>query len=207
MASEPRYNPLDKLNLGVSVVNALLDRDVHPLGEIEPFEGPGSYTIYYSGDFPTYEAITCENRDGAFRLPIYVGKAVPPGARKGGLGLDPEAGTVLWTRLREHADTIRRAENLAIEDFHCRYILVDDIWIPLAESILIARYSPLWNKLIDGFGNHDPGSGRYNQLRSRWDTLHPGRPWATRCRERPETADQIAIEVKAHLGSLSLSDF
>ncbi len=31
------------------------------------------------------------------------------------------------------------------------------------------------NKIIDGFGNHDPGKGRYNQLRSRWDKLHPGR--------------------------------
>jgi len=32
----------------------------------------------------------------------------------------------------------------------------------------------------DGFGNHDPGSGRYNQKRSVWDQVHPGRSWATR---------------------------
>ena len=31
------------------------------------------------------------------------------------------------------------------------------------------------NFLIEGFGIHTPGKGRKNQVKSRWDTLHPGR--------------------------------
>ncbi|WP_408004883.1 Eco29kI family restriction endonuclease [Radiobacillus kanasensis] len=30
------------------------------------------------------------------------------------------------------------------------------------ESYLIRKHIPLWNNLIKGFGNHDPGIGRYN---------------------------------------------
>jgi hypothetical protein len=62
--------------------------------------------------------------------------------------------------------------------FYCRFLVVDDIWIPLGESLLIEKTKPLWNVIVDGFGNHDPGKGRYNQQMSAWDTLHPGRDWA-----------------------------
>jgi len=33
---------------------------------------------------------------------------------------------------------------------------------------------------LDGFGNHDPGKGRYEQAKSDWDIIHPGRVWAER---------------------------
>jgi hypothetical protein len=69
-------------------------------------------------------------------------------------------------------------ENLNIDDFYCRFLVVDDIWIPLGESLLIEKTKPLWNVVVDGFGNHDPGSGRYNQQISSWYTIHPGRSWA-----------------------------
>jgi len=46
------------------------------------------------------------------------------------------------------------------------------------EAALIRCYTPVWNSSIDGFGNHDPGKGRYNQSKSDWDVLHPGRSWA-----------------------------
>lgn len=62
-----------------------------------------------------------------------------------------------------------------------------------------AKFDPLWNKLIDGFGNHDPGKGRHAGLRPRWDVLHPGRPWADRCQSREETAEQIITEVRDYL--------
>jgi hypothetical protein len=80
--------------------------------------------------------------------------------------------------------------------------VVDDIWIPLGEALVIAKFSPLWNNLIDGFGNHDPGKGRYAGLRPRWDTLHPGRKWAYKCQERSETLELIQREVMAHLKGL-----
>src|SRR5690606_25425917 len=154
------FNPLDKKNLGASVAEALLTKDAHPLGEVPVFEGAGIYAIYYTGDFAPYAQLKRLNSDGKFLLPIYVGKAVPPGARMGA-NLERAAGKVLHRRLREHAESIKAAENLDIGDFYCRFLVVDDIWIPLGESLIIARFTPVWNSLIDGFGNHDPGSGRH----------------------------------------------
>jgi Eco29kI-like restriction endonuclease len=84
----------------------------------------------------------------------------------------------LCDRLAEHAESISLAENLNLEDFFCRYLAVDDIWIPLGENLLIEMFSPLWNRLIDGFGNHDPGRGRYQGRTPAWNVLHPGRSWA-----------------------------
>ena len=195
------YNPLDKTNLGASVASALLGQDLHPLGDLSRFHGAGVYALYYHGRFTPYANI--RSTKGELEIPIYVGKAVPAGARKGEVGLNDDPGEVLYKRLKEHADSIRVAKNLRIEDFSCRFLVVDDIWIPLGEALVIAKYSPLWNNLIDGFGNHDPGKGRYAGLRPRWDTLHPGRKWALRCQERTETFQHIEREVIAHLKALS----
>jgi hypothetical protein len=192
------FNPLDKRHLGESVGQAMLRQLAIPMADLTSFDGAGIYAIYYRGSFPAYEAIAQKNQGQNFIAPIYVGKAVPKGARKGG---DHEAspGKVLFSRLTQHKRSIEEAGNLDIADFHCRYLIVDDIWIPLGESLLIARFDPLWNKLIDGFGNHDPGKGRHAGLRPRWDVLHPGRPWADRCQPRDETAEQIIGEARDYL--------
>ncbi len=197
------FNPLDKKNLGASVAEAMLASEVHPLDALHEFKGAGIYAIYYTGDHEAYAELARRNKDGKYAAPIYVGKAVPAGARKGGGLANGTVGKPLFNRLSEHAESVRAATNLAIEDFHCRYLVVDDIWIPLGESLLIARYSPVWNALLDGFGNHDPGSGRYNGLRPRWDVLHPGRTWATKCRERTEGAAEIARDVETYLRNAS----
>ena len=196
MKKETPYNPLDKVHLGKSVAEALLSGKMCSLKDLEPFTGAGIYAIYYSGDFAAYKRIRVKKNT---EIPIYVGKAVPAGARKGNFGLDSDPGTVLYKRLKEHADSIRQAEIIDIKDFLCRYLVVDDIWIPLGESLPIAQFSPIWNKLVDGFGNHDPGKGMYNQIRSRWDTLHPGRSWAIKCQERPETKEQVTNEIQDFL--------
>ncbi|MDR1625974.1 MAG: Eco29kI family restriction endonuclease [Spirochaetia bacterium] len=141
------------------------------------FNGAGIYAIYYKGDFPLYKKISEKNKKN-FVQPIYAGKAIPEGGRKGGFGLDVPVGECLYKRLNEHRQSIEVAENLNIDDFFCRFLVVDDIWIPLGESLLIEKTKPLWNVVVDGFGNHDPGSGRYNQQVSFWDTIHPGRQWA-----------------------------
>lgn len=167
------FNPLDKQNLGASVAEALLSKEAHPLDELTSFSGAGIYAIYYTGDHPAYEQLAGMNRDGKFQLPIYVGKAVPAGARMG-LTNPEKAGNVLFRRLKEHAESIRSAQNLDIKDFYCRFLVVDDIWIPLGESLVISRFKPIWNSSIDGFGNHDPGKHRYTGLRPRWDFMHPG---------------------------------
>jgi hypothetical protein len=187
------------MNLGRSVAEAMLEREARPLGTLRTFNGAGIYALYYVGEFPPYDEIARANRDGQFRWPIYVGKAVPPGARKGNFGIQQATGPDLFKRLSEHRDTILAASNLSIGDFFCRFVVVDDIWIPLGEALLIARFRPLWNRLVDGFGNHDPGSGRYSGMMPRWDVLHPGRAWAARCEPRHESARQIAAEVIAYL--------
>lgn len=194
LKEEPPFNPLDKMNLGVAVRDALLKRPVISLPP-ERFKGAGVYALYYLDGFKPYDRLARANRSRNWALPIYVGEAVPPGSRKGGYGLGADPGDVLWHRLKEHAKSIEQAENLRIEDFRCRYLVVDDIWIPLGESLLIEMFNPLWNRLIDGFGNHDPGKGRYSQMRSAWDVLHPGRPWAYKCSENPRTAEDYLREI------------
>ena len=198
MNSENPFNPLDKRNLGHSVAEALLNRPVTLLPP-DAFEGAGIYAIYYIGNYPVYKPIAVKNRSNHFEAPIYVGKAVPEGARKGGLGLDAPAGKVLFKRLTEHAKSIQEATNLKLEDFRCRYLVTDDIWIPLGESLVIEMFKPLWNQLIDGFGNHDPGSGRYNQQRSPWDVIHPGRGWAMKCRDNVKTEESIVASIAEFL--------
>lgn len=192
------FNPLDKKNLGISVAEALLETSPYKLPP-NIFIGAGIYSIYYIGDFELYENIAEKNRNNKFNQPIYVGKAVPAGARKGGFGLGEDPGTVLFKRMKEHADSIDRAKNLDLNDFYCKYLVVDDIWIPLAESMLIEMFNPLWNKKIDGFGNHDPGKGRYNQKRSLWDTLHPGREWAYKLNESDYSDFEVFEKVQKYL--------
>ena len=186
------FNPLDKRNLAASIAEALLARPVVALPPA-PFIAAGIYAIYYTGDFPLYRRIAEQNTGLAFALPIYVGKAVPAGTRKGGLGLDAEPGMALFNRLGDHAKSVTEAQNLKKEDFFCRYLAVDDIWIPLAESLLIEKFSPLWNRVLDGFGNHDPGKGRREQQMSPWDTIHPGRQWA-----RKLQPNVMSVEILEH---------
>jgi len=94
MANQP-YNPLDKAHLGESVAKALLARPVVALPPPEPFIGAGIYALYYTGNFPAYQKVADRNKIDRWAAPIYVGKAVPPGARKGGYGLGESPGDVL----------------------------------------------------------------------------------------------------------------
>jgi len=195
------YNPLDKKNLGVSVAEALLSSAAIPLKSLKRFKGAGIYAIYYAGAFDAYRPLAQLNKRGKLKAPIYVGKAIPAGARKGGFGLDNKPTLALFNRLVEHAESLNSATNLNADDFYCRYLVVDDIWIPLGESLLIAKFSPIWNTLIDGFGNHDPGKGRYEGFCPRWDVLHPGRAWAAKCRRRSETVNQIRNDIEEYFRS------
>ena len=70
------------------------------------------------------------------------------------------------------------------------------------EAALIKLHRPLWNSALDGFGNHDPGSGRYNQAKSDWDVVHVGREWATRCQGEHKTLKNIMYNIKTHMNLL-----
>ena len=80
----------------------------------------------------------------------------PAEARKGGL-LGNAPTTALAKRIGEHANLIAEAENLTLEYLNVRHLVVDDIWIPLGEALMIDTFAPAWNKIVEGFGIHTPG--------------------------------------------------
>jgi len=48
-----------------------------------------------------------------------------------------------------------------------RLLINTGVSVLLGESLMIAPFMPLWNSLIDGFGNHNPSKGRYTGIRPR----------------------------------------
>ena len=131
-----------------------------------------------------------------FSKPIYVGKAVPKGWRQARIedNLDKKSYELIG-RLREHSRSLEQANNLQTSEFHCRFMILEgsaSSLIGTVEASLIRHYKPIWNTNIDGFGNHDPGSGRYNQAKSHWDIIHPGRAWAEKL--KGDSPDQSKVE-------------
>lgn len=172
---------------------------MHTLPPSYQFTGSGVYGLYYTGDFELYARGAKLNRD-TWVQPIYVGKAVPQGWRTGrSIGTQRQD---LYRRLREHTKSIQQVGNLQINDFQCRFMILSgiesDLVVPV-EAELIRRYKPLWNTVIDGFGNHDPGSGRYNQAKSPWDILHPGRLWVERLTGNSQTLEVVIARVQQFL--------
>ena len=183
------YDPLSVDELGRNAARALMEYPADVLPPNSPFQGVGVYTLHYVGSFPTYVDIGEDT-------PIYVGKADPPGRRQGRSSATLGT-TALYRRLSHHAESVRAAYNLNLEDFRSRWLVLDPVWIGLTEQVLIAQYQPIWNVVVDGFGNNDPGRGRWNQRRSQWDTLHPGREWAFNLQDRGETAEEVINAITA----------
>lgn len=159
----------------------------------DKFSGGGVYALYYNGDFPLYQKIYRKNKD----LPIYVGKAVLPGWRQG-RDTVKENDPALFRRLSEHSRSINAATNLELSHFTCRFVVLksqEADLISTVEAAMTRRYNPLWNSHIDGFGNHDPGKGRYEQAKSEWDVLHSGRIWAERLNGIPAEGNKIEEKI------------
>jgi hypothetical protein len=55
------------------------------------------------------------------------------------------------------------------------------------------------DSVIDGFGIHDPGKGRYNQAQPEWDMLHPGRPWVARMPNTKMAREAVIEKVRQTL--------
>lgn len=198
------YNPLEKLNLARSIEAELLSHEVAPLDRKESFSGAGVYVIYYSGSFELYAPLKKANAK-SWMQPIYVGKAIPKGGRKGGMTPEGQtSGSVVFSRLRKHSESIKATANLDLDSFVFRWIELDDIWIPLGENILIETFKPLWNIALDGFGINDPGKGRLDQKRSAWDILHPGRSYASRLKGGDYNREVIAGRVDDFFNHRSL---
>ena len=191
-APEP-YNPLSEDSLSESLRRKLEEQPLLPCPP-PAFRGAGLYALYYVGNLAIYAALKQHDPPA----PIYVGKAEAGSSSYGRPNSGTEA-TKLLDRIKEHARSIRQAtENLRIEDFQVRYLVLNDAWIVLGESALLQAYYPvLWNTFVTGFGSNAAGADRKNG-RSIWDTLHGGRPRARRLPpNRSYTqgeADQLVVE-------------
>ena len=178
---------------------------VHTLPPPESFLGTGVYAIYYTGKNPSYKKYAELNRL-SYSYPIYVGKAVPKGWRQARISDSTDRqSTELFNRLREHSRSIALVQGLASGDFSCRFVIFEDAssdMIGTVEAALIKLNKPLWNTVMDGFGNHDPGSGRYEQAKSDWDVIHPGRAWAEKCKGVHAEESDILAGIKAHLKNI-----
>jgi hypothetical protein len=190
------FDPSNPNVAGRIVGITMIAQDRKPLANVERFYGSGVYAIYYNGKFPAYKAITKREH------PIYVGKADPADqAAKTAM----EQGDRLSNRLNDHRKNIAKAATtLRLEDFEYRAIVVQTGWQTSAEDYLIHLFKPVWNSEVGicyGFGKHGDDPGTRANLRSPWDTLHPGRDWAHRDPKmkdaKPEK--QIVEEISRHL--------
>ena len=179
------YDPLTYENPMAGLALHFSERPKVLPDAIDDVAGPGIYALFYAGAFDAYRPISGTDN------PIYVGKAVTPGPRR---GEDVDASRpMLRQRLREHARSIAAADNLDLPDFAFRHLSVVPVWITLAERFLVTHHRPLWNVCLDGFGDHDPGQGRRGSDRSWWDTLHPGRSWAEKLQAGKSKTDALAM--------------
>jgi hypothetical protein len=181
---------------------------VHPIPPAESFLGTGVYALYYTGKNPLYTKYAELNRL-AYSYPIYVGKAVPKGWRQARTSDNLlNQSRELAGRLREHGRSISVGAELALEDFMCRFVIFEadgSDMIGTIEAALIRLNTPLWNTVVDGFGNHDPGSGRYGQAKSDWDVIHEGRAWANKCNGVPTEKNVIVANILRHLQNTGFS--
>ncbi len=184
------YDPLSVDELGQNAARALMAYPAVKLPPVETFDGSGVYTLHYFGSFTAYS----DMKDAES---IYVGRANPPGGRQGRRAV-VKSNPALYQRLQKHARSIESAINLDLDDFQCRWLVLDSVWIGLTEQVLIAEYRPVWNVVVGGFGINAPGKGRSNQVRSQWDTLHPGRPEVAELPDRDESVSDILRAIAAH---------
>lgn len=170
--SKPKpFNPIAIPNIALNLALEVLEQPLHPLPPEDKPVGAGVYLLYYRGDFQPYLPFQ-ETRNE--KVPIYVGKADRKGMRKG-FKFDPPQAFEMSNRLGIHIKSIAKSVNLEVRDFYCRYLSVEDSFIGLAESILVSIFDPLWNRILDGFGNNPTGIPRSPQGISKWDQFHPGR--------------------------------
>jgi hypothetical protein len=190
------FDPSNPNVAGRIVGITMIAQNRKPLANIDRFYGSGVYAIYYNGDFPAYAGVSKREH------PIYVGKADPEDpASKTAM----EQGGRLANRLNDHRKNIVKATTtLKLEDFEYRALVVQTGWQNSAENYLIHLFKPIWNNEMDicyGFGKHGDDPATRANLRSPWDTLHPGRDWAHRDPNMKDArpAERIIEEIGLHL--------
>lgn len=180
---------------------------VFPLPPPEKFTGAGVYAIYCLSRSGLYSKFGNEVNRTSYSTPIYVGKAVPQGWRQSRI-LDKALsakGTPLFSRLSQHAKSIDEGKGISTNDFSCRFVIFEGealSMVAAVEAAIIAEHNPLWNSVIDGFGNHDPGANRTTGRTTQWDCLHPGRSWAKRMTGNSPEAKDLQRRIKDYMVGL-----
>ncbi|MBT2543550.1 Eco29kI family restriction endonuclease [Streptomyces sp. ISL-44] len=193
------YDPLRRENLGRSVQWALEETNPIPLGSVrsQAFNGCGIYAIYYVGNHDLYKPLA----DHPFEVPIYVGRSTPEGSRTGSDVKSPEESKSLRSRLMTHENKIKKVDDLEIDDFYTRFLPADDLFTPMAESMMITELQPVWNVILHGFGVNTPGDGRKNQTRSKWHEVHRGVPAGDALPPHPGGPNPLREKVILHLAT------
>lgn len=175
---------------------------VLPLPLADRFVGAGVYAIYTASKTGIYAAYGQKINRTEWNVPIYVGKAVPAGWRQSRVVSSNCQAADLYNRLMQHSRSIAVGSGLKLSDFYCRFVIFEggaEDMIAAIEAALIGLHSPLWNSVVDGFGNHDPGKGRIASAPSAWDVLHPGRVWAAKLTGVAQPASVIKQRIKDYL--------
>lgn len=185
-------------SVALEAIDFLTKSQLYNLPPSSRFIGVGVYALYYLGDSEHYKHIVELNKANCVH-PIYVGKAVPAGWRT---ARNPKTKNLgLLGRLREHTKSIEQGTGLDVADFRCRFIILQENeadLITAVEAQLIRLSMPIWNTLIDGFGNHTPGKRRFTQSLSEWDVLHPGRSWAEKLTGPRPSLETILKKLETH---------
>lgn len=196
------YHNTDFVELVKDAVRFFNGTPIYRFPLVDRFLGTGVYALYYTGSNKYYSKYSELNRL-SYDFPIYVGKAVPKGWRQSRTSDEKlKQSYELFSRLKEHSRNIDRGSGINIEDFTCRFVIFEgdaSDMIGTIEAALIKLNKPLWNSAMDGFGNHTPGKGRFNQAKSDWDVIHPGRDWADKCTGLPRSKDIILSNISNHM--------
>jgi hypothetical protein len=163
---------------------------------VQRFNGAGVYALYYKGDNSLYKDIVGK--------PMFIGRVQPKGISKA----EENNSAELYSKIKEQCKSIEEAKNLSLEDFQCKYMILDQVEMALSEAIenqLVNEYKPAWNVYIEGFANHNPGKGRVRQAPSEWDILHPGRQWAKKLQGKATNRESLKRKVKNSIKELEVT--
>ncbi|WP_370936131.1 Eco29kI family restriction endonuclease [Amycolatopsis sp. cg13] len=187
------FNPLEPDTTARIVALMAASQPRHPLATLRSFYGAGVYALYYNGPFAPYAELSKKEH------PVYVGKADPDNRSSN----DPvEHGRKIFDRLREHRASIESSSTLDINDFDCRFLIVQSGFQQAAEAQLIEFFKPVWNKetkICYGIGKHGDSAKTRQNKRSPWDTLHPGRSWADETGQDQHERTAIIEKIQNHL--------
>ena len=191
------FDPLAVENVGVTLAVELLEQPLKAMPPPEPFAGAGVYALYYSGDHPAYAGLTGID-GGRNKYPVYIGKAAGESSKQGFNSSGAAKKRKLYERIAQHAKSIEEVNNLELDDFRCRFLVLNDAYIALAESVLIRLFRPAWNGM--SFGSKVVGKNRMGGNVGLWDALHPGRGGRPAGTKRAEEAAGVIAKRVAELG-------